>query len=64
MSDIPPGPDDVVTVKVGGDNDGAVTIDYGAGKDTHPDGSGEKPTAERARIAVQLAEQLAAAVEP
>lgn len=45
-----PGPDDVVTVTVGGkDKQGLITrtVEVGAGKDTHPEGSGEKPTAAR-----------------
>ena len=59
MSDIPleaepPGPDDVVTVTVGGKGTGGritTAIERGAGKDTHPDGSGDKPKAERERVA-------------
>lgn len=46
MTDKKPGPDDIVRVQVG-KKAKPVEIDYGAGKDTHPLGSGSKPTAER-----------------
>jgi hypothetical protein len=39
----PPGPDDVVTIRIGGkagDDHGKAVIQRGAGRDSHPQGSG------------------------